>query len=467
MTDLQKIRRPSASLIKLVESFGILLRIQKSDRKSIYKVPIPSNYDAVLDELAGNFSELVLKVAQTQSSELTNEVATDFFRKSLEPGFSYEDAVNTGGLAARDLFNAIALVLTRLQLDPSRIPIHTTNVLVLASGSRSSYAALDTAMHVFKHGCVTVASVVVEDVLRPRESAMLQAHLHKDLLRRIKLLYKVPDHCFSLQALHLRSMEDMPHALVGAVQAADARTLVMGLEEDALFGEGGDCGLPIWAATYFAAGGSKETPTNDGEPSDATAEAGDARDTKLPPVALLLVKGRSRVRPFTVVNSSRTFVVYVDSAARVNQTFLATLTSVRPGDSVHLVYIAASREPVGHSRADRFSMGVRSGWVGMEPRFAAGSATGQPYDHAYQPNRPGWNDEDTENLQAHMQSLLDSAKLDGEARIERLEPGSTPCQSLCALLTSLDADVLVLSKRLDFEVVVDCVQEASCSVLLV
>lgn len=464
--ELQKIRRPSASLVKLVESFGILLHIQKSDRKSVYKVPLPSNYNAVVDELSSNYSELLLKVAQTQSSELTNEVATDFFRKSLEPGFSYEDAVNTGGLTARDLFNAIALVLTRLQLDPIRIPIHTTNVLVLASGSRSSYAALDAAMHVFKHGCITVASAVVEDALRQRESAMLQAHLHKDLLRRVKLLYKVPDHCFSLQALHLRSMEDMPHALVGAVQSADARTLVMGLEEDTLFGEGGDCGLPIWAATYFAAGGERSGESSDLIPASTAATETDARD-KLAPVALLLVKGRSRVRPFTVVNSSRTFVVYVDSAARVNQTFLSTLTSVRPGDSVHLVYIAASREPVGHSRADRFSMGVRSGWVGLEPSFAAGSATGRPYDHSYQPDKPGWNDEATEQLQTHMQSLLASAKLDGEARIERLEPGRTPCQILCALLTSFDADVLVLSKRLDFEVVVDCVQEASCSVLLV
>lgn len=442
--ELKQIHRPSLSLIKLVESVGLLLGVPKSEKKSVFKAPIPSNYDSTIEELCADYSGLLGRVASIQSQDLSNEVAAEFYSKTFEPGFSYELAVNTGGLCARDLFNAIALVLVTLQTDVGRIPIAANNIFVLVTGSRSSYAALDAATHIFKHGVVTVSGCIVEEALPERESAMLKEHLSRDLLRRIKMLYKLPDHCFNLESMLIRSLDDAPEGVVGSMQANGCHTLVMGLEEDAIFGEGGDGALPIWAVSNL--------PFSD---------------------AVMLVKGRSKIRPFSVINTPRSFVVFVDGEQFANQAFLDALAFVRPGDSMELLFIAQSSEPLGDSRDDRFGFGRRVGWVAStatengsseESKQFGGGMTVDPVNVA---NTPGWNDEAIAQLADHLRAMLGKARIPGNVHVLRHCDDRTVASTLCALALQLDADVLCLSRaRVPLEVCVNVVQEAPCSVLL-
>ena len=108
-------------MIKLVEAVGILLGVPPSQEKSKYKAPMPSNYDATINLLDENYGGYLTEVARMRSESLGNKVANELFAKTLEPGFDYEQAVNDGGLAARDLFNAIQLVMMSLVADNARI----------------------------------------------------------------------------------------------------------------------------------------------------------------------------------------------------------------------------------------------------------------------------------------------------------------------------------------------------------
>ena len=74
-----------------------------------FKAPSPTNYDATLELLAADFSDVVATVAGYAASEVPNDIARDMYAKTLEPGFEYENAAlfAEGGhnLMLRDLFN--------------------------------------------------------------------------------------------------------------------------------------------------------------------------------------------------------------------------------------------------------------------------------------------------------------------------------------------------------------------------
>jgi hypothetical protein len=154
--DLINLRKPSGSLIRLIEAIGILLGVPPTKKKSQYKAPIPSNYDATIHLLAHDFYTKLHQIAALESSQISNQQALEFYNKLLEPEFIYEDAINVGGLLIRELFNAILSVLTRLQSDNSRIPTMMNHVLVFMDGNRSSFVALDTAQYACKHGILHI-----------------------------------------------------------------------------------------------------------------------------------------------------------------------------------------------------------------------------------------------------------------------------------------------------------------------
>jgi len=219
------------------------------------------------------------------------------------------------------------------------------------------------------------------------------------------------------------------------MDANACRTLVMGLEEDAVFGEGGDGGLPLWAATSL--------------PEQ---------------FALLLVKGRSKVRPFTLISAPRTFCLLIDRQDLVNQRFLSTLFYLRPGDTLEVLYVAKSSDPQGDFRAeDRFGLGMRSGWV----KHISAPSEETKHDPVNVANTPGWNDADVESLVQQVQSLMRAAHISGDVHVERELRGRTVAQSLCSLASAHDADLVVLPRGYNLEGIVETVQEAACSVLLI
>jgi len=428
MSTLSAVKRPSLCMIKLVEAVGVLLGVPPSQDKSKYKAPMPSNYDATVNLLDENYGAYLSEVARMRSERLGNKVANELFAKTLEPGFDYEQAVNDGGLAWRDLFNAIQLVMMSLVADHARIPIIKTNVLVAINGTMASYAALDTATHIFKHGVVTAIALTVEEAHDKRLAEMMKSHLSQDLLRRMKLQYKMADHCFGIESAYLKSVREIQATLLESIAMNQANIIVYGLEEDRKFGEGGDYGVPRWLAT--------------------------SEEVQIP---VLLTKKNSRTRPFPQVFIPRTWMVYMDSISpeTVSVTFLNSLLYVRPGDSIIVLALVESDQPKGDGRIERFEMGSRAGlWVdGLEEKEG-------------EPRQLGWNTAANDSLRLQIEGMLINAQIDGTCMIIPILNGRTKGQRLADLVTEHQVDLVVLRKRAHIETIVQTVQAAPCSVLL-
>jgi len=429
MSSLREQKRPSLAVIKLVECIGILLGIPPSKEKSIYKAPTPSNYDHVVHLLDESYGAYITEVSKMTSAVLSNKVANELFAKTLEPGFDYQQAVNDGGLTARDLFNAIQVVMMSLMADKSRIPITRTNILVAVNGTMSSYAALDAATHVFKHGLMTAMALTVEENHDPRLTSMMKSHLHQDLVRRCKLQYKIPDHCYSVESAYVDKISDITATVMDSANINESNLIVYGLEEDATFGEGGDGGVPLWLAT------AKEV-TN----------------------TVLLTKKSSRTRPFSAVFIPRTLLVYADDTTdptALAALFMKTLLYVRPGDSVILCVVVEPSDPRGDGRVERFEMGTRAGlWV---------NGVDAP---ANQPTSPGWNDQANQEMSQQMDALLIGSQVEGKYRVECSRSGATTGQTLASVVAEEQIDTVVMRRQAPREVIVESVQSCACSIMI-
>ena len=443
MSALADVSRPSVSVVKLVEACGILLGVPPTHDRSAFKAPIPSNYDATVGLLDSNFGGYVAELAKLTSDQLSNKVANDLYAKTLEPGFDYETAVNEGGLKARDMFNGIKLVMSSLEMDKSRIPITKTNVLTIVNGTKSSYAALDAATHIFKHGVVTTIALTADEAVGDRRLVgMMKTHVVKDLQRRCKLQYKLPDHCYQVKSETCTKVAEISSLIAEGIDMYSADILVYGVEQKAIFGENGDGGIPQWAIFSGV---------------DARTKGGNSNVGPVVDIPVLLTKRDSRVRPLSEVFISRTWMIYADQIGenQLDFAFLKTLYYIRPGDSVVICSIVDSSDPSGDARNERYEMGTRAGlWVsGAEP------PTGEP-------DCPGWNNIDNERVARQMDALIQSAQLDGKGIIERNAPGVTSGATLARLCMEEGADFLVMRKSVHREVVIEAVQTAPCSVLL-
>jgi hypothetical protein len=431
--------RPTVSVVKLVEACGILLGVPPSTERSAFKAPLPSNYDNTVSLLDSNFGGYVSELGKLTSDQLSNKVANDLYAKTLEPGFDYETAVNEGGLKSRDLFNGIKLVMTSLEMDKSRIPVTKTNVLAIVNGTKSSYAALDAATHIFKHGVVTTVALVTDESVGDRRlSGMMKSHMVKDLERRCKMQYKLPDHCYHVKCETAGKVKEVSDIVVDSIAMHGADILVYGVEQNSTFGENGDGGIPQWATFSSSSKNGGVGPVVD--------------------IPVLLTKKNSRVRPLSEVFICRTWMIYTDltDPNAMDVAFLKSLYYIRPGDSVIICAIVDPSEPSGDARNERFEMGGRAGmWVdGVDPPTS-------------QPDCPGWNDIDSERIADQMDKLIQSAQLDGKGIIERTGAGVTLGATLARICKEEDTDFLVMRKAVHREVVVEAVQSAPCSVLMI
>lgn len=437
MSSLKDDTRPTVAVIKLVESCGILLGIPPTMDRSAFKAPLPSNYDNTVNVLDSNFGGYVSELAKLTSDQLPNKVANDLYAKTLEPGYDYETAVNEGGLKARDLFNSIKLVMTSLEMDKSRIPITKTNVLTFVNGTKSSYAALDAATHIFKHGVVTTVALTVDEAVGDKRMiGMMKTHLVKDLQRRCKMQYKLPDHCFHVESQSCGKVKEMAELITDCIATHGADILVYGVEQDSVFGEYGDGGVPQWAI-FSGLDISSSAPVVD--------------------IPVMLTKKTSRVRPLSEVFVPRTWMIFVDNTeeSQMDFAFLKSLYYIRPGDAVVVCAIVEPSDPQGDARHERYEMGSRAGlWVnGVDPQIN-------------QPDCPGWNDIDNERIASQMDRLVQSAQLDGKGIIERTSPGSTTGDILARVCKQESIDILVMRKRVHREIIVEVVTKAPSSVLM-
>jgi hypothetical protein len=427
MSDLKSIRRPCKALIKLVEAAGILLNVPMQSDKSVYKAPVPSNYDNTIEELARDFYGALQRMAGFRSESVSNATATDLLTKFFDPSFGYDEAFRDGGHYAMELFNAVVLVLDRLQDDLKRLPARANSVLVIVDGSKSSYVALDSASHVFSHGMLTVGAVSSNGTSKntssvPSESDRMSQYLVKDIQRRCASLYKLETHKFQILDIYASDQSELFEGVVQVSQHCNPSVIVIGCNDDN-FEE--DCPekLKLWAAW-------ESRP------------------------AIVFTKTKSKTRPFGLSHAPRSFLLCVKRLEDVSKVFESALVCLRPGDNIVVLVITESPEPCGNWRRSRFDMGSRQGWI----QDSASTITKA---------KPGWNDEANEEILRLVYEHIDKAKVRGKVLLKAASEVTSIPQQICITAAEENVDFLVLKYKQQRNNIISCLKDAGCSVILV
>lgn len=433
--DLRIKKRPGIAFIKLVEATGILLGIPKQIEKSLYKAPAPSNYDKTIEFLSQDFYGVLVHMAYLKSADITNEVSVEMYLKIQEPGFDYEAAIIDGGLCMRELFDAVYCIISNLQEDKFRVPVRSANCIVLVDGSRSSYTALDAAQHVSNIGILTTAALIIDDDERLNDDdymrvhaenlpslQLLQTHLQSDLFRRCKMQYKLADHRFQCTTLVAESTKDVIPLTNELISTTNCKKLVLGME---------NCNL--------------------GLDSKATINLWAAWKCNLP---VVFAKGRSKVRPFSMINQQKVFQVCVKNLEYLDFMMENAVEFIRPGDFILFVTVLESRESKGDWRESRYDNGIRSGWntgpICEQKSFIL-----------------GWNDHEIDILRNEMQSRLDRAQIPGMIRIEREKNNYTTSQILVDVAIQEQSDMIIVGYKGRKDVIIEIAQDAPCSIVIV
>ena len=420
MSRLARVKRPHQSLINAVESVGILLGIDATLVKSIYKAKSPSNYDVTVEYLQDNFSEAMTRLALLNTNGISNLMASDLYRKIRSCPFDYEAAVNSGGLEAREMFNILVHIIDKLVADKHRIPITQTSVLTIVDGSRPSYVALDIVSHIHQHGTCIIGALTYEDDAASEASA----HLVLDLNRRCKDLYKMEDGTFQVVPIICTDMSDIVQRIENLYDDNRCGVLTMGIDttnakEDEL----------AFAVTYSA--------------------------WKLPH-RIILAKSFARVCDFGNVSSPRKFQIAIKNEKDLDSVFADTLPIINPGDAIVLMGIVETGDPIGDVRDTRYDFGDRyDQWVSS--RAIAKEIV---------PDKPGWNNEANASLRERMEFLLINSQIAGVSIITTRNPVKTVAQTICEVAFEHQVDVLVIRRGENREVSRECLQRAHCNVML-
>jgi nucleotide-binding universal stress UspA family protein len=423
-TALSEIKRPSVGLIKVVEAIGILMRIPTSMSKSKYKAPTPSNYDETIARLQNDFTGVFSELAFLKSHGVPNDIASLVFAKTLEPGFDYEEAIASGGLATRELFNILILLIQQLQRDKYRIPVKTKSVMLIFDGSLASYAALDTLSHIHNHGNFTILSV--KDSTRPESSySSLADHILSDLSRRCEKQYQKPGYQYQIISLdeHRAGSEGITESILRRIEEGNDDMIVAGIDNSLRIESNLSC----------------------------LAKSLPYRLSK----TVILVKSSAKIMPLALVEMPRRFMVCFKTKDDLEYVFMKTAELLKPLDTVSVVCIHDSRQPRGDYTETRFSLGRRCSWVKGPERAP------QPFSSI------GWNDSDLAGIRDRAEELLALAQLTGTVRIEEESGFATVAQDLCRIAVEEHADFICLRRGEDKEVTLECMSESKCSVVVI
>jgi len=450
MATLADIKRPPLALVKLVEAIGILLRIPKASSKSQYKAPIPSNYDATVKLLSSDFYGTMNKLTLLQSNGIPNDVAIDLYSKTQEQYFNYEDALLAGGLAVRELFNVLVLILNHLQTDYFRIPVKSTNIFVVVDGTRSSYLAFDAATHLLNHGVCHVAALSSNDPYN--DQCLPSGHLTNDLIRRCREQYKIADTAFRVDPLQPNDVSELISLVEQSLQRIECPVLVVGIDSQS------SCGSTEYMSEFirWAAWSCERTA--------------------------VLAKSFSRVRPFPQSFMSRKFQVCVKEVSDLQPVFSGALQIMRPGDSVVLVCVVHSGQPIGDSRDMRFDMGRRGEWVEGEDEREREKDNEKDNEREREEDsekekesrrnkRPGWNEKQVREIEREMETMLIRSQSDGCVRIEKQRERKTIGQELVRVSQHESVDFIVMrrgrerEREIASDVSEECLQRARCTVV--
>lgn len=430
MSELKNIRRPGPALTKLVEAIGILLGAELK-QKSYYKVPVPSNYDNTLDLLAHDYQGVLNKLINMQSIGITDQRASELYEKSLEPGFSYDEAIIEGGARCRELFDIIIYLLNQIQKDVNRHPVLANNVFVLMDAQRSSYLSLDVAAHIFSHGLCTVAIISpVDDKITDNglESALnntnghnnhdaLNRYLTVDIARRFKSHYKFLDHRFNIEILESQR-SNLLNKIKEAAYFANTKILVMGIHENCIY-DRMQQSLIHWLAVESEIFG-------------------------------IFVKNQSLPRSFEVVITPKVHMVCLQIDVNVVDSLGKALTCMRSCDSFIVLIVVDDPTPKGDIQDTRFSIGKRSGWVSRSSGTANENVSGA-----------------TNKIVLEVQEFLSNCQMMGKLRVETKNRLHSFSQEICKYAVQESVDTIILNKHYGKDIILQTIHSANCTVAVV
>jgi hypothetical protein len=497
MNHIRDLRKPPLSLVRLIESIGVLLLIPITKKKSNYKITLPSNYDDTITALGSVYDECITKISLLESSNIDNHTAYAFYSRILDPAFIYEDIINIGGLLAKDLFNCCLLILQKLQLDTSRLPVLIHDMIVLVDGSKASMIALDTASHVFKYGTLHI----VADNVNNGKSQTMKENLHLlkvDIHRRCKLHYKLADHTFQIHDRFLANQTSggggggetvsgggtIPVSdwdsgnIVGSLESPvgeekegsnqqqltglneellkmkeslsnlsflfECRTLVIGLSNPYDFPIVSSDSLAYWSVWNF--------------PGDT-----------------IVTKGMSFMRPFTEVSVPRTFLLYlnpdhytssstssspsssingVEGEEEMKYLFQKSLQYYRSGDNIIILSPFLSSDPTGDNQETRYDFGKRHLWLKSDENLRK------------EPNCYNWNDKMINNYSQLIYQWIGSSFLIGKLRVERYSKQQNIIQLLTNIALQENVQGIIMAKKKNNEIIKQCIRDYPYSLVL-
>lgn len=448
------IEKPLIVQIQVIEAIGILMRIPFREGKSRYKAPSPSNYDATVDLLANDFANVVNTLMAYSTKDIPNDVAKQFYAKTLEPGFDYEAAVLFSSkfgcsLLLRDLFNSLVLILQTIrEQDPYRIPVVEQNVFVVMDGARYSYAALDIGVHVFGHGVCNVGVIKINDRITSREEEVLLDHIPEDVMRRLVQQYHMADHCFNVNQLVAPSSVETVDVLRDALNASRSTVLVVGVDVNKSTGSDNLAEILQWAAY----------------------EQSHIADLKL-----IIAKSCSSVRPFTALGMPRTFMVCCTGKDDLPSLFKQCVSLMNHDDFVIMHAILDDSQPEGvHSKFSRFGGGYKEAcWTLPESTIHEDAKLLEEKKAANRPLFPEWNTTYKNELQTLMGEIISQAQVNGRVCIEySLESTAGDRKSKAqqimdrVFLEKVDLVVVGNREKQNNELCKELIDECQCAVVL-
>jgi hypothetical protein len=444
--ELLNIKKPCSVQIKVIEAIGIIMRVPYVGEKSKFKAASPTNYDGTVDLLGRDFEGVMKQLSTFIATELPNDIAKKLYAKTLEPGFSYEDAVlfsqSNISLLLRDLFNSLILIIQGLQDDPVRIPVKQENVLILVDASRASYVAMDLGSHIFNHGMCTFGVLKIRDRMS-REEEMLCDHIPQDVERRCRQQYKLPEHYFQIKSLSADTITDTVDVVRDCMEETQSTTLVLGVDVNTWSDPSNLRDILQWALW----------------------ETGSL-------MTVMLAKSCSITRPFTSLRMPRTFLAYCSSEDDLLRVSISTLKFMNPDDTLLIYAVSEPREPIGDSYDTRFELGAKKNcWLRTyqdlydeKQREESGSHHGTS---DLMPSYPGWNDDTNTALQQAMDTTLKKSKVQGSTRIDFRDNSKSMAQQIMQYVFQERVDVVVMERALNIEVAKELCQDAKCAVALI
>ena len=273
----------------------------------------------------------------------------------------------------------------------------------------------------------------VKDYSRTEDNYLLLAeHIPADLLRRCEHQYKKPSHQVQILNLDRKSQqqdenteyyEPITNMVIQHLEVTDNDVIIIGKD----------------VSKY-----------EEDEFSILVQTLPDLAPTK----TIIIAKSCAKMIPFSLVTSSRRFLICMKSSEDPYMMITKSLNLLRPTDSVCVLCIHESRSPKGNSRETRFALGERNNWVkGMEEKL--------PQYHS-----PGWNDSDLEELRTHLYELLSLAQVPGDVRIEEEKRYLSIGQEICRVGIEEQADFLVLRRGIEREVTLECIENSQSSIVI-